>query len=434
MKKFYALTALALLALIVAGQALCAPARADRQRVLTLGIYSGGRWDIPTTHSDQFFDDLIARFEAENPGVRVEYKGGILKKDYASWLAEKVLDHSAPDVFLVLPEDLYRLASLGVLEDLGPYMTLEQGFNQQDFFPTALREGVVGGCQCALAYEIAPMLMLVNKTLLTEAGIPYPRNNWTMDDFYNLCAELTRDVDGDGMIDRYGVYGYTWKEAIYANGIRLFSDDGLEGFFNQPAMAEIITFMKALEALNVYHKPTSNDFDSGQVAFRPFLFSAYKAYKPYPYRLKKYSNFEWDCLPLPQGQEAGSSVSVLESALIGMSSRCRDKQLAWSFIRMLLSDAGVQEDLLDDSYGIPVLRAIFEDGAADKLLPSDESLNPGTILQVVMNSVSEPCFRNYNAALALADQKISYIINTQVDTVQALTELNSEVNVILRAP
>ena len=40
--------------------------------------------------------------------------------------------------------------------------------------------------------------------------------------------------------------------------------------------------MKRMEALNTYQKPGSNDFDSGRVAFRPFLFSAYKTYKPYP--------------------------------------------------------------------------------------------------------------------------------------------------------
>ena len=32
-------------------------------------------------------------------------------------------------------------------------------------------------------------------------------------------------------------------------------------------------------------------------------FSQYRTYKPYPYRVSKYSTFEWDVIEMPQSSE-----------------------------------------------------------------------------------------------------------------------------------
>ena len=54
-----------------------------------------------------------------------------------------------------------------------------------------------------------------------------------------------------------------------------------------------------LKQLNHNYNVTAKDFDMGRVAFRPFTFAEYRTYKPYPWRIKKYSTFEWDCLKMP---------------------------------------------------------------------------------------------------------------------------------------
>lgn len=80
--------------------------------------------------------------------------------------------------------------------------------------------------QYALPYECVPTLMFVNKTLLEAEGIPVPENDWTWEDFYSICAQVTRDTDGSGTIDQFGSYGYTWLDALAANGAALFDEDG----------------------------------------------------------------------------------------------------------------------------------------------------------------------------------------------------------------
>lgn len=404
------------------------PALAEPDVILRLGIYTGGRWDMPISDSDAFFDLLIDAFEARFPNVQVIYESGVLKQDYSDWLADRIMEDELPDVFLILQSDLNYLARIGALEDLNAWISRDANYNPESFFSSALNEGLVNGRRYAIAYEIAPMLMLVNKTLLEQSGVDYPKNDWSLADFYELCRQVTRDTDSDGKIDRFGVYDFSWKEVVYNMNIRLFSENGDAAYFNQPAMQDVISYMKQLEALNSYQKPTSGDFDSGKVAFRPFLFSAYKAYKPYPYRLKKYSNFTWDCLPMPGSSETEAG-SVLQSALIGMSAFSDEKELAWELIQQILS-ADVQKSLIDYSYGIPVLKTIFDDPSVE-LLQLDEALNIETLLDIVDGAVSEYSFSNYTEVMGYADREISAIIDSEVDISRALLELNNEINDML---
>ena len=39
---------------------------------------------------------------------------------------------------------------------------------------------------------------------------------------------------------------------------------------------------------------TSAMFDEGQVAFEPMDYSDYRTYMPYPWRVKKFSGFDWE--------------------------------------------------------------------------------------------------------------------------------------------
>ena len=78
------------------------------------------------------------------------------------------------------------------------------------------------------------MLMLANKTLLEELCVEYPQNDWTLEDFYQVCRQVTRDTDGDGRIDYFGVYDYSWKDVVHGANVRLFDEDGAEARFSLP--------------------------------------------------------------------------------------------------------------------------------------------------------------------------------------------------------
>ena len=166
----------------------------QRQKVLTVGIYSGSYWGTPTGDSYQVLDDAIARFEADHPGLKVEYVSGIGTDAYSEWLTQQILLGREPDVYFVLPEDFNLLVSSGALENLDSMMDADADFDQAAYYGACLRAGQSDGRQYALPYESVPTMMFVNKTILEEHGIAVPNNDWTWDDFYRICAQVT-DVE-----------------------------------------------------------------------------------------------------------------------------------------------------------------------------------------------------------------------------------------------
>ncbi len=37
-----------------------------------------------------------------------------------------------------------------------------------------------------------------------------------------IVDQITKDKNGDGVIDQFGTYNYTWKEAVYFKWCRAF--------------------------------------------------------------------------------------------------------------------------------------------------------------------------------------------------------------------
>ena len=274
--------------------------------ILTIGIFAGNNWDVPQGEPYAIIDEVISEFESENPGVKVKYVSGIKKEDYSEWLAEQFIAGNEPDVFFVLADDFNLYASMGALMNLEDFMTADENFSADVYYPAAFNFGRHENISRALPCESTLTLMFVNKTLLAKEGIALPKNDWTWKDFLDICRKVTRDTDGDGVIDQFGCYDYSWQHAAVSNGVNFFREDGKTSYFADARMEETIKFIMALRDLNGGFKVSPKDFDVGRVAFRPFTFAEYRTYKPYPWRIKKYSSFEWDCIKMPAGESGGN--------------------------------------------------------------------------------------------------------------------------------
>ena len=144
----------------------------SRDITLTLGLYAGSSWDVPNGESYQVIDQAIKKFEKKYPNVHVEYKSGIIKDDYSSWLANEITKGTIPDVFMVLPDDFNTLSSIGILKNLDRLIK-EERIDTSLFYQSALFAGN-NGSQYALPYEINPTIMCINHDLLTKEGIAIP--------------------------------------------------------------------------------------------------------------------------------------------------------------------------------------------------------------------------------------------------------------------
>ena len=213
----------------------------------------------------------------------------------------------------------------------------------------------------------------------------------------------------------------------------MFDETGQTCYLNQEPVKNAIAFIQRLNQLNKGYTVTSQDFDTGKVAFSPMPFAQYRTYKPYPYRVQKYSQFEWDCVPMPGMTESRSEVSSL---LMGISARTSYGQQAWDFLKLLTYDQETQESLFRYSQGISSLKTVIQSTEALSLL-NEESLGDTQVDLSLLNDVMENAmnqnqFRKYNATLTMMDTQIQQMIQNNEDLDLSLMSLQNEVNEYLR--
>ena len=428
MKKFLAAICAALIILFVLNQ-MRLPV------TLTIGIFAGNNWDVPQGEPYAIIDEVIKNFEAENPNVRVKYVSGIKKEDYSEWLAEQFIDGNEPDIFFVLADDFNLYASIGALMNLEDFIADDENFSADVYYPAAFKFGQYENISYALPCESTLTFMFVNKTLLAKENVALPKNDWTWKDFLEICRKVTRDTNGDGVPDQFGCYDYSWKQAAIANGVKFFRDDGKISYFADSRMEEAIKFVMELRGVNGGFSISPKDFDVGRVAFRPFTFAEYRTYKPYPWRIKKYSSFEWDCIKMPAGS-SGGNISVMDTLLVGMSSRTRDKNLAWALLKKICYDEKTQQMILKKSQALPVRRDVIISAEAQEIFSWEENetaaITPADISDAMDEAIMPFKFKNYKAAMLYADAELNKIIAGVVPFNNALNKLQKEVNARLQ--
>lgn len=387
--------------------------RAQREITLTLGMFTGSNWDVYNAESYKVIDDAIAKFEKAHPNVTIEYKSGILKQDYSAWLASDIADGEQPDVFMVLSEDFNRLSSLGALLPLDDLIG-DNDISTDIFYESALSSGSYQSTQYALPYEINPTMMCVNRDLLEREGIAVPEGNWTIEQFYQICAQVTKDTNGDGTIDQYGSYGFEWQDAVNGYGIRLFDEEGATSNLNRSDVREALSYIQKLKDLNGGYQVSSEDFDKGNVAFCPLTFAQYRTYQPYPYRVSKYSTFKWSCLAMP-GTTDNQKTSQIATSLIAINSKTTQRQLAFEFLETLTIDQEIQQELFENSQGASALKSVMASDSTKALLDQDAlnnySLKQDVLDAIMENAVIEPKFKKYNNVIERCDYLITNALN-----------------------
>lgn len=380
--------------------------------VLEFGMFTGSNWDVANADSFVIIDNAIEEFEKEHPGVKIHYYSGVSKEDYSEWFSRKLLQGEEPDVFMILSKDFSQFSTLGIMKDLNHFIEQDASFDKSKYFTSSYRSGTYNGKQYALPYETVPTLMFVNKTLLSEAGISVPDYDWGWKEMYSICEYLSNDGDED----TYGIYNYDWQDSIYTNNCEIFNEDGSKGYFTDYNFVESIKYVYQLEQLNQGKKLTRDEFDDGKVAFMPLTFAEYRTYKTYPYRIRRYTDFQWDCITMPAGYH-GDNVSRVDTLLMGISAKSEYPELAWEFLKLLTYDEEIQMQIFEYSQGASVLKDVTQSEEMEKIIQEDmeegDTVISGELLgQVIEGGHIDPKFRKYRQAISLVDNEITNILET----------------------
>lgn len=389
----------------------------NQKNVLTVGVFSDSYWNQQNGNQHKFIDSVIQKYEENNPNIKVVYEKGILKEDYSEWLAEQIIQGTAPDVFIVLPDDFNMLSDIGALENLDSIIQKDEDFDPGIFYEAAYSGGEVDGVRYALPVECAPDLMFVNRTLLENEGIALPDLKWTWDDFYEICKKVTKDTDGNGTIDQVGVVDYSWEEAFASNNVTLFNKEGTESNFTDEKVYNALIFLDLLDVLHTGNGNTEISFERGNVAFQPMNFSSYRSYLINPIHASRYADFEWDYLTMPAGPD-GDNASLLDMVSVAMYSGTPMKNEAWDFIKLLTCDEEIQADIFRFSEGISVCEDVTEAELVKEnkiRLGMDTAQNMEALEYTMQNAFFTKRFFGFNEAVSAVDTAVDDILKSDAN-------------------
>uniref|UniRef100_A0A7C4KH79 Sugar ABC transporter substrate-binding protein n=1 Tax=Anaerolinea thermolimosa TaxID=229919 RepID=A0A7C4KH79_9CHLR len=140
-----------------------------------------------------FFPKLIEAFEAENPNIKVELTE-IPESDYVTKMDTAMLAGEGPDIaFVYVPRWLKAGKFLALDEAIKQYNIPFDDFNRGAITRDCVFEGKV---YCLGTYTGA-IIMVYNKKLFDQFGVPYPSATepMSMQEYFDMTLKLTRKSD-----------------------------------------------------------------------------------------------------------------------------------------------------------------------------------------------------------------------------------------------
>ncbi len=234
-------------------------------------------WHGQTQGPAELLQDMIDEFNKSHPDVVVSKdSGGVNSDRMLQKVTAGLQADNYPDIAYIYGSDLANLAGGDQLVDLGE--AIDNGDLDWDRFVEAGTEAVtVDDRPRAVPAFIDNLAVVYNKKIFDEAGVDYPTDDWTWDDFLATAAELN---DPEAGIAGFGWPGTgdedtTWRiwPLIWQQGGEIVSEDGESvGFDGEPGEAALDVVAQAADDGSVYIDSTAGSermqqlFASGNMA------------------------------------------------------------------------------------------------------------------------------------------------------------------------
>ena len=376
----------------------------------------------------------VAEAFTEATGINVEFENIGSGRDYYTKLQTTVAGGTPPDVFYPATHVANAYASKGALLSIDEFVERD-GIDLSAFDPTILANYMRDGSLHCLPIDHAALVVYYNKEIFDAAGVDYPMDGWTWDDFLATAQALTLDTDEDGVIDQFGVDTFRnyWPMVVWSN-----TDRGLFDDIRQPTEffgmdQGVIDSVQFVADLILEHNVMPSDEQRADISD---LFAAGKAGMQVVghWRMQRYlgSGFAFDFAALPLG-ESGEAVNRADGSCFAISADTEHPEEAWELVKYLAGpgSAGVNM-LLDLQLMTPALTEFKSD---PRFLNPDElpGSNKAAFLAGEGNffSMYDPIHPMYSAFDSLWKQELGEVWIGAATAEEAMARIADEVAYIL---
>ncbi|MBE2201338.1 MAG: sugar ABC transporter substrate-binding protein [Anaerolinea sp.] len=290
------------------------------------------------------YESLVTTFMDAHPEILIEMQHTPGQSDYRQRLATAFSSGEPPDIMLLNYRRFGAFAEQGGLAPLGPYLANSDVIEESDFFKESTDSFYLNEQLWCIPQNISSLVVYYNQDLFDAAGVPYPTDDWTWDDFLTAARALTIDSDGDGRIDQYGA-------SIEPNLFRLApfiwqAGGELVDNLQKPTRLTIDTpealrawewFVDLQVKEHVVPDAVAEESENGESRFLNGRLAMYFNSRRGVPTYRTITSFTWDITPLPH---ADQPVSILHSDGYCLAKAAPNKDAAWTFIEFANSVVG----------------------------------------------------------------------------------------------
>lgn len=367
------------------------------------------------------FQAIADAFAAQNPGVEVELID-TQADEYNNKLTVMLAGgDSDPDVIMVKDaETQVTMKEKGQILSLDEYIAGD-GLDLS-IYDGAAEQLQLDGEQYTLPFRRDWYVLFYNKDLFDAAGVEYPSDDMTWDEYETLAEQMT---SGEGSGKVYGSHNHTWMAfvsnwAVQDGANTLMSEDYgfLAPWYEQALRMQdngVVQSYANLKTGNIHY---SSVFEQQQCAMLPMgsWFIATLIQDKADGKI----DFNWGVtkIPHPEGVEAGSTVGSVTPIAINAKTDVPD--LAWEFVKFATSEAGA-EILADNS----VFPAVSSDTVIDKLASIEGFPEDGkTALEVKSLVLDRPLDAKMAAVRKVIEEEHDMIMIGEEDIETGIANMN----------
>ena len=309
----------------------------------------------------EFQKQIAAAFEAANPGIKVQveaYSDGFDEKMAAGFGAG-----DPPDLAYMWNYPDYS-PNLLPLDDL-LNNDAEAKAQFETYYQNLIDYNRYQGTLYGLPIGFSTHAIYYNKDLFDAAGVAYPQEGWTWEEFRATAEQLTDAANNQfGCVLEAAPDPYDWQAYFWSNGGTLVSSDGkaIEGVLNSPENAEVLDFLGGMVKDSICtlgggnnQMSTSDLFASGKIALEQD--------GVWPMSQYKEAGINFGTVSLP-GFADKPAKNVINVAGISIAKDSKHPEEAWKFAKFFISseaqrmraaDLPVSPDVAADFNGVNML-------------------------------------------------------------------------------
>ncbi len=317
---------------------------------------------------------LVEEFEKENPDIEVEFTA-LEPTNYWPKISAMAAAGELPDVFNMSSGYIDQWAQDGLLMNIQDKVDeLPQDDYFTRVFSTLRYPDKTESDMYGIPYAWVTTVLYYNKDMFDAAGVEYPNEDWTWEDFRKAAEELTIDENGDGVPE---VYGHWWygryahvEPWVYANGGRILNDLKTRIDVDEKAR-EALQFLGDLSNKYNVSPPKKDVVGIRQQDMFPLQQTAMwvdGSWNIQHVRDMGQGAFDWGIAKVPQGPSAepGEYEAYGWPDSLVISKESEHKEAAWKLIKYLIG-----KNRPVDSYmagKVPILKSLAE---SDEWLETD---------------------------------------------------------------